>query len=89
MAKDTHTISDLKGQRDFLIGKMVSSQKLAIIRCNWSLKFAKEKAFKRLRDNAFRQEKKQINYLTNDNFGSMDALKERLSYLEKSNIQLD
>ena len=27
--------------------------------------------------------------MTNDNFGSMDALKERLSYLEKSNILLD
>lgn len=57
MATDTLTLYDLKGQRDFLISKMVSSQKLAFIRCNFSFKLAKEKAFKRLRDNAYKQEK--------------------------------
>jgi hypothetical protein len=85
MAENTRTVQDLKGQRDFLIGKMVSSQKLAIIRCNFSLRYAKEKAFKRLRDNAFSSEFKQLKYITDDNLGCMEDLKVRISFLENSN----
>ena len=41
-------IDDIKEQRTFLIGKVISAQRLALARCNFSYKYAKEKAWARL-----------------------------------------
>lgn len=45
-------IEDLKVQREYLIDKVVISQRLALARCRFSYQFAVEKAWNGLVDNA-------------------------------------
>jgi hypothetical protein len=45
---------------------------------------AKVKAFVKLRDNAYGEEKKHLIYLTNDNFTSMEDMKIRINFLENN-----
>ena len=85
MEEDQATIVDLKQQRDFLVSKVVSAQRLALDRCHFSYKFAKEKAWVKFVRNSVVAMRKSYNNKTFGNVEKMDDLKERCKYLEKQN----
>ena len=71
------TVNDLKSQRDFLVRKAVGGQRLALFRCAFSYKLAREKAWSRWRDFAhdcFRSEHQQA---TNINLEGISAKKDK------------
>lgn len=79
------TIHETKTQRTFLIGKVISAQRLALDRCNFSYKFAKEKAWVRFVANTRANMRSEYNSKTSQNLEGMDWLKKRMEYLEKQN----
>lgn len=86
MEQDQATLIDLKQQRDFLVAKVVSAQRLALDRCHFSYKFAKEKAWVQFVANSVAAMRRDYNKKTLGNVNNMDTLKERCKYLEKQNI---
>lgn len=68
-------IDDIKEQRQFLISKIISAQRLALDRCNFSYKFAKEKAWARFVKNTLGGMRAQYGEATATNLDHIDKLK--------------
>ena len=77
MEQDQATLTDLKQQRDFLVAKVVSAQRLALDRCHFSYKYAKEKAWVQFVANSVAAMRKDYNGKTLGNVEKMGNLKER------------
>lgn len=71
-----------------MIKKVISAQRLALDRCNFSYKFAIEKAWVKFVANTRSMMKNSFGLATTSNLELKDKLKERLEFLENQNIIL-
>lgn len=78
-------IDDLQGQRNFLINKVISAQRLALDRCHFSYQFAKEKCWVRFVLNTRVSNKKIYDKNFNENKDLMAEAKARIKFLEEQN----
>ena len=81
-------IVETKTQRTFLINKVILGQRLALARCNFSYKFAKEKAWVRFVSNNTGGMKSALGGKTADNLNTMSELKARMQKLETKNNEI-
>ena len=81
-------IGDLKHQREYLIEKVVLSQRLALARCRFSYKYALEQAWVRLNWNSNLTMKVQFDKSLTGNLGTINELKEKMVTLQQENEEI-
>jgi len=81
MAVKHEIITDTKTQRTFLITKVISAQRLALDRCNFSYKFALEKAWVRFVRNTSSGMRSEFGDKCKSSLNKINQLKERMAHL--------
>ena len=72
-------ITDLRGQRTFLIQKVVAAQRLALCRCHDNYVLGKRRAWMRFVKNTRMETKASLNRRTANNLAAMHDLKARMA----------
>jgi len=75
MEEKHQLITETKDQRTFLIGKVISAQRLALDRCNFSYAFAKEKAWVRFVRNSLSEMRDNYHDNLNNNKNAIREMK--------------